>query len=121
MRYKAIIRWKELYYPNTYNFLIFLALLSFALFIFSSLLEFTIGWWNNMGIIYIPLPTPLFYPTPAQIGLGVIGVIFVLVALASFISLALITIQAFVGVKPREGHKIYCKGNSQKSRRKNNV
>ncbi len=94
-----ISRWKELLNPTTNNFEVWVAILSLSLFTVSSAFQFLVGWWNMIGLPYIPLSTPLFYPTPLQIFIAIIGAVFLLITIAALIGLAVTTIRSFLSVK----------------------
>lgn len=98
-RIYPIKRFPELLYPSTNSFSVWLAILSFSLFIVASSMEYIIGAWNMTILPHISYPTPLFYPTPIQLGIAVVGAIFIIVSLIAFVGFLVVSLRSAIGVK----------------------
>jgi len=109
-KYKPIrYRWRELYKPYqfTYCLQVWLAILSFSLFICSSLIPPVWGWWLMLETL-----SPLQWIAFIFGSLG--AVIFLLLSIWAFISLVILGIRGIFGIKikcdPQEIPEPYRRG-----------
>ena len=101
-----ILWWKELYNPTTYTFQIWLAVVAFSISIVVYLLRFIAGWWNMLGVkwlvVNIPQDTMLTSMSWVEVFFGIIGTIFLFLVIGSLLSLACVTLRAWIGIKVKK-------------------
>ncbi len=98
-KYYAICRFREMYYPSTHNFQIWLAFLAFNLFISTSIVRYYI----SEGEWYVLDAALNTFPYVWQWIIFCTNFVFIFFSLVALVSFFIISFKAIVGIKPQRG------------------